>query len=1102
MSTKSLRPVIFFIVFVIAGIASAEFGAYYCKLNSGEGWESGFRAGPHADIMVRIGDGDDKLVFWRASSYLPYWQNARGQSYLDEVVPRSGDGGGLRPDKISRFSRVRIIETSPARAIVHWRYVPNFANTNWDGFADEYFTVYPDGACIRTIRKGAAKLDDWLSPANVTIQRLKFTADGIEQLPESWQSVPALSLAGASATAYENLGFDDLKRCYVLKCKKSETPSTLDFELDASGAHFVHNPAVIIKNWGDARPVVRIGGRAFGGYTAGYIEAAESETLVLWLGIESADSIDVSVSPRRSAAPTNRLPRPDAGKDRSILVPADSTGPYLVNLAGAVDDDGLPNGSLTNTWSRVSGPGSADFTDPHAPNTTVSLATDGAYNLRLTADDGAGDRTDDVTIVVRKAAPVVESPAAWWKFNEAAGDATTETLSAASNTIAGNKTLWTAGISGAALIFDGYTSQVTHPKSQAPAVNDGFTLETWIAVKAYPWNWCPIVHQSRWENAGYYLGIDARGHLGLMASIAGRWETLTSGGAIGRNKWRHVVGTFDKNAGRMTIYIDGAEAGSRSVSGGSVTMADEPVKIGKGVNMSPTDYIRISTAASYSFDGIIDEVKIYAQPLSSSQIADAYNANKPDALVRDNPAIQQRILPRGTSDVNRFGAYYTNLKFHDGWDNMWRVSEHPDVVIRFDAPYRLIFWRGTSYIPHWSTENNKWYNNEFLETNEGGLDGCGEPMSDKMCRHSHVRIIENTDARVVIHWRYGLVDAHDNFGYVNSQGWGDWGDEYHYIYPDGVVVRQQHLWSSALDEWHEYQEAIIVHGPEQRPEDNIELDAVHMARMDGEKHVYSWRDGPPMDPLPWPEGGTIQITNLKAQYDPFAIVSPSIYEVDCSMSEMTSASVFPWWNHWPVAQIPSDGRYAYEPDRTSHSTVTNLKWRPYKKEGNREIKLLLHGMTDKAVDQLAPLNKSWEYPPEFSITSQGFSGGQYEKAERAYEITRISPDAATLQCRINASDGSPLVNCCLTIENWDAPEAALTIDDQPIDPGPEFRTGIIKNADGLASLIVWFKKESTGPVNITISGGTRTPSDFNNDGIVNFLDWAILAEDPNPLMNP
>ncbi len=56
------------------------------------------------------------------------------------------------------------------------------------------------------------------------------------------------------------------------------------------------------------------------------------------------------------------------------------------------------------------------------------------------------------------------------------------------------------------------------------------------------------------------------------------------------------------------------------------------------------------------------------------------------------------------------------------------------------------------------TENGIWYNNEFNER-WTGVKGRGEPMSDKQCRYSHVRVIDSTDARAVVHWRYALADV-------------------------------------------------------------------------------------------------------------------------------------------------------------------------------------------------------------------------------------------------------------------------------------------------------------------------------------------------------
>ena len=47
-------------------------------------------------------------------------------------------------------------------------------------------------------------------------------------------------------------------------------------------------------------------------------------------------------------------------------------------------------------------------------------------------------------------------------------------------------------------------------------------------------------------------------------------------------------------------------------------------------------------------------------------------------------------------------------------------------------------------------------------------------------------------ARVVVHWRYPLVDVlHVLANHRDDTGWGDWADWYYYIYPDGGAAKQR-----------------------------------------------------------------------------------------------------------------------------------------------------------------------------------------------------------------------------------------------------------------------------------------------------------------------
>ena len=81
-----------------------------------------------------------------------------------------------------------------------------------------------------------------------------------------------------------------------------------------------------------------------------------------------------------------------------------------VTLNGTVTDDGLPiGGTLTSSWSKVSGPGTTTFANPLSPVTSVTFSVPGTYVLRLTASDSELTSSSDVTVVISANAPPVVS---------------------------------------------------------------------------------------------------------------------------------------------------------------------------------------------------------------------------------------------------------------------------------------------------------------------------------------------------------------------------------------------------------------------------------------------------------------------------------------------------------------------------------------------------------------------------------------------------------------------------------------------------------------------------------------------------------------------
>ena len=275
--------------------------AYYTNTSTDEPFEKYSRTDKYADIKVNLGGGKGDLVFYRGSSYLPYWQTSKGKWFLNEEIKRSGDGPQGRPDKFNTFSQVKVVETNSARASVNWRYVPDMSLIGEKGWAEEDFTVYPDGVLIRTIRKEYKELEDWEDPSNLIIKKLMLTEDGVEPLASAWSSTPELSLSGASASDYFQKDFDQTKRAYVLRLKKNGLPSNLSLTVSAG----VRNPVLFIENWGDvAVERVRMNSEEFKDYRVGYEYRFDGVDLVIWFDKKS----DTLVNSRRICGSRKQSP--------------------------------------------------------------------------------------------------------------------------------------------------------------------------------------------------------------------------------------------------------------------------------------------------------------------------------------------------------------------------------------------------------------------------------------------------------------------------------------------------------------------------------------------------------------------------------------------------------------------------------------------------------------------------------------------------------------------------------------------------------------------------------------------------------------------------
>src|SRR5262249_44688752 len=90
-----------------------------------------------------------------------------------------------------------------------------------------------------------------------------------------------------------------------------------------------------------------------------------------------------------------------------------------LHFIASASDDGIP-GPLNASWSTVSGPTNAIFSNPIGTDTAASFPLPGAYLIRITADDTASSASAELT--VNTGPPSTDDPDAtrvlWLKLDE------------------------------------------------------------------------------------------------------------------------------------------------------------------------------------------------------------------------------------------------------------------------------------------------------------------------------------------------------------------------------------------------------------------------------------------------------------------------------------------------------------------------------------------------------------------------------------------------------------------------------------------------------------------------------------------------------------
>lgn len=111
-------------------------------------------------------------------------------------------------------------------------------------------------------------------------------------LAKSWLQSAPIEVSGRAADGYQQT-----EKAYVVH--RVSNGSSLEISLQASASSTVGNPALVIRNWGDAEARLTVNSKPLArgdSLRLGYVHRLEGTDLVVWMRVESTSPVKIQVT--------------------------------------------------------------------------------------------------------------------------------------------------------------------------------------------------------------------------------------------------------------------------------------------------------------------------------------------------------------------------------------------------------------------------------------------------------------------------------------------------------------------------------------------------------------------------------------------------------------------------------------------------------------------------------------------------------------------------------------------------------------------------------------------------------------------------------------
>lgn len=291
-----------------------------------------------------------------------------------------------------------------------------------------------------------------------------------------------------------------------------------------------------------------------------------------------------------------------------------STCTDCYNFTGLTED--VVQFNVTGFSNYTLGQESGDFIEPLVQFINPS-PSEGEEVISATINVSTNDTEADTTYTL-----INKGLAAWYRFDKDIGFGENDTYlydwSGNDNhgTIYNGATYNTTGIFGDSYYFDNSDDNVSIPDSQSLNASSALTVSVWIKPTTLGSDYDTIVAKTQTQAWGtgqfaYGLRLSNTGIPQFGVNTTTGITVLSGSSALLSNQLYHLVGIYDGST--VSLYINGVLNSSTSRSGTINRMSSR---------------LSIGDVGNDEFNGLIDELIIFNESISSSEVEALYNSSE------------------------------------------------------------------------------------------------------------------------------------------------------------------------------------------------------------------------------------------------------------------------------------------------------------------------------------------------------------------------------------------------------------------------------------------------------------------------------------------